>query len=362
MMEDSFLSMLQELAVGQLVRRESGETDRNGQPAYSLAIHRSLQEGLLLKLNRDITRRQLAFERVITILWGTRPSPSPLLQPAARLWPFAQQTLPHLLNTVKAYGRSRPPIKPPLLFAELLGDVGEIITYDRGFTVIDARTLLKKAEEVLDNLQQPFATPLRGKILTALGRCTDALGISERAEGYQVRQKALAVHQELWKGIPQARRGTEDDRLLFNAEADIVYSLQNENRFDEVNAICKRCRQMYEEWGTEEERPYEWAKYHNHMAYFFLNKGDTQKATNYSRRGYELMTKVSPAEQLALRYRFDLANVMYQNREAFEAIVEQRAVLELCMEEYGNSNLWTLQCRLNIGIMSYLAVDLDEAE
>ena len=203
--------MLAELAVGQLIRRGSDEIDQQGQQLPILTIHRSLQEGLLLRLNREPERRQVSFERAVSILRESFYHPSNQKQREEEIWPLAQQILPHLQNVVIAFNRSHPPIQPTLPFAELLADVGGIEMYNRGFAV-DARILLQKADKILGDLQGPSATPLRADVLTLLGLCNDALGISERAESHEVRQRALELRQELFDSIPRSKRTLQDEK------------------------------------------------------------------------------------------------------------------------------------------------------
>ena len=356
-----FSSMLGELAVGQLVRRESGETDQPGQQLSVLTIHRSLQEGLLLKLNQDPQRRQLSFERAVSLLREFYPCRSIMEQGEEDMWPRTQQILPHIQNVIKAFDRSHPPMLPVLRFAELLADVGGIEMYDRGFAA-DARILLRKADELLDNLKEPSMTTLRAEILTILGLCNDTLGISERAESFRVRQRLLTIRKQLLRKIPAANITTEDEKLFFKAEADMACSLQNSNCFQDLKSLCEKCRFKYLDWGNEENFPCEWAKYHNHMASVFLFKGDTKRATESSKTALNLMIKALPNSRLAVNHRFIWANIIFQNDEHLTAIEEQRKVLKLRIEECGESNLLTLQCQLNIGIMLHLSKQNQEAE
>ena len=56
----SYFSMVKDLSIGQLVHRET-----TGDKTY-LTIHRSLQEGLMQKLNHDSFQRQMAFDRAVS--------------------------------------------------------------------------------------------------------------------------------------------------------------------------------------------------------------------------------------------------------------------------------------------------------
>lgn len=347
--------MLKEISAAEFVQREKGET------CYYLTTHRSLQVGLLLKLNKDAGRRQEAFERALSLLREVVPPPSHVLQADAETWPSTLKVLPHLLSLVEAFDQAQPRIEIPLLFPELLTDVGGMNMYDRGFTA-KAQVLLKKAEETLDVLKSPLNTTLRGNVLTLLGLCTDTLGISERANGLKVRQRGLEVRKKYFATVDRKDREREDEILLFNAETDLACSLQQLNSLEEVGKICKRCLKEYRSWGNEEQYPYEYAKYHNHMAYVFLFDGNTQKATESAKKGFELMARGSPGAQIAVTFRFDWATIRFQNGETASAISEHKIILESRVQECGDYNILTLQSRLIIGIMFFWEEKYVEAE
>ena len=63
-----------------------------------------------------------------------------------------------------------------LIFAELLADVGGMDLYDRG-RLHEAYKLSNKAVAILDAIEAPLATPLRGDALAIVGVCTDVMGI-----------------------------------------------------------------------------------------------------------------------------------------------------------------------------------------
>lgn len=359
-MKVRYMTILQELGEANFIGREPGEKDEQGNRIHYLTIHMSLQEGLLLKLNSDTGRRQAAFERVTILLRETYPTPNPWQIPDASKWPLTLKVLPHLLNLVRCFDRSDAPIQLHLQFAELLADVG-IELYDRGFTS-DAWTLSEKAGEILNSLQQPMETQLRGNILTVRGLCTDTLGISKRAEGLEVRQRALQVRKKVFDDIHRSNITPNDEILLYNAETDLACSLQNFNRLEEVADICRKCYLKYRSWGTEEQYPYEYAKFYNHMAYVLRERGDTQEANRHSERGYELMSEGAPGTQITETFRFDWATIMFQSGDVDRAIREHKIVLDSRIQGCGKFNLLTLQSRLILGIMYYFIGDYNQAE
>ncbi|KAL6720760.1 hypothetical protein ACLMJK_002685 [Lecanora helva] len=362
MKKSRFTSVVTELAVGQLVRRERREGQKKGKQTYFLSIHKSLQEGLILKLNKDTKRRQRTFEKVVDLFRVSYPTRSRLEQSGPKIWSLTQKVLPHVLHMIKILDRSQSCIDPPLCFAELLADVGGINLHKQGFTE-DARTLLKKANEILDYRKEPIETTLRGDILTVLGVCNDSLGISNRAEGLEVRRKALEIRQKVYNNIPEPQRDIKDELAVIEAEEELTCSLQNFNSFQEVRVIWKRCRQKYEHLGEDVEFGFNLlGKYHSRMAYVYCYEGNVEKAKEYARHGREYVSQAVSTKALDVDFSFEYANLLFQLGDHDRAIELQIEVLEARIKECGNSNVLTMQSRLNIGIMKYLSDKLLEAE
>ena len=347
--------MVKDLSISQLVHRET-----SGDRIY-LTTHRSLQEGLIHRLNKDTDTRQKAFERATLLLRETFPSPSRLQQAEVDKWPLIRLVLPHLLSLTSAYIRAEPEIRGSLLFAELLADIGGMNLYDRGF-VKDAQTLLRTAETTLDKLHHPKDSRIRGDILIVLGLMTDHVGITQRLEGLDTRLRAMEIRQNCFSQIPADEVTTDDEILLYNSYTDLACSYQQLNRFDEVETYCEKCLQKYETWGKEEEYPYEHAKYHHHMAFVHIYRQETTKAVQSGKRAADLMALAVPGAQLATIYRFDWAVFLFQNGETDRAIEEHKAIFNERVKECGKLNLLTIQSRLMLGIMYFCKGDLDEAE
>ena len=347
--------MIKDLSISQLVHRET-----SGDRAY-LATHRSLQEGLMQQLNKDTATRQKAFERAALLLREIFPSASRLQQAEVDKWPLIRQVLPHLLSLTSAYTRADPNIQGSLLFAELLADVGGMNLYDRGFSR-DAQTLLKAAESILDDLGYPENSRIRGDILIVSGLATDHIGITERLQGLEKRLRAMEVRQNCFSQISADKVTVDDEILLYNSFTDLACSYQQLNRFDEVEKYCGECLQKYKTWGNEEEYPYEYAKYHHHMAFVQIYRKETNKAVESGRKAADLMALANPGAQLATIYRFDWAVFLLQNGDTDRAIEEHRNIFNERVMECGNLNLLTIQSRLMLGIMYFRKNDLDEAE
>ena len=352
---DRYLCCIAELADGQLVKREC-----DGDRMY-LSIHRATQKAMLSKLNNEPDRREIAFSRVVNLLRENFPSPSRLQIAEAHVWPLIKRVLPHLQSTLLAFERARPAMVGSLVFAELLADVGGIDLYDRG-RIHEAYKLSSKTVAILDELGAPLATPLRGDALTVIGLCTDVMSIDNRIEGLEVREKCLDVRRRCYDMIPSGYIAVHDRIRLYNSYTDLLCSLQHFNDFERIEQIAEECHLQYKSWGDENEFPYEYAKYYNHMAYVFLYRGKSANAVDFAKKGFELAEMATPGTQLAALYKCDWANILFQYGDVEGSLRVHKEVLKTRKRECGEVNVRTLESRLNIGIIHYFRGQLDQAE
>ena len=316
---------------------------------------------MLHKLNNEPDRRETAFCRVVNILRESFPSPSKLQIAEAHVWPLIKRVLPHLQSILLAFERAQPGIAGSLVFAELLADVGGMDLYDRG-RIHEAYKLSNKTVAILDALGAPLVTPLRGDALTVIGLCTDVMSIDKRLEGLKVREKCLDVRKRCYDMIPPEDITVHDRVRLYNSYTDLACSLQHFNDFSRIEQIAQKCFVQYKSWGDENRFPYEYAKYYNHMAYVFLYEGRTAEAVDFAKKGFELAEMATPGAQLAVLYKFDWANILFQHGHTERSLKAHQEVLRFRKRECGAENVRTLESRLNIGIILYFRGQLDQAE
>ena len=314
---------------------------------------------VLLNLKQSIDEQQGAFDRILVILREAflRPSHHQQLGGA---WGFKHNVLSHLHNVMVIVDQSQPQIEVSLAFAEFLVGVGTDIV-DRGFTS-ESKFFLEKAEEALDCLRLPLEDNLRRKIMAVRGICTDAVGISTRAEGFALRQKCLNAIEEDSIDTPLGARSMPQAILLYNARTDFAYSLQHLNQLQRLKKICHSNLSILTLHGEEDDLPREYAKHFNQLAYISLLDGDKGKAVEYAERAYRLTAQHMPNEPITTRFRFCWATMLFQIGSKENAIEEHKAILQLRVQEYGSSNLLALQSQVHLGIMHYLVGDNSQAE
>jgi hypothetical protein len=323
-------------------------------------MHRSLQEGILAKLNHDQDERSKAFNCALKALRRLIPRPSLLIHAEPEKWYKMEAYLPQLLSLRRAYSRSRPRMAGVFEFAEALFDIG-MNMWDRGLTK-DGQDVLRTAEEILDDINYPIITPVRANIHIVLALMRDDVGISGRAEALERRKIALDIRQALWDNKSIDERIPEDEILLYSALGDLSGSYRQINRFDEVRKLCSRIYTKYTEWGDIDKIPYEFAKYYNDMSFERAYYKDTSIAAFYARRAWTLMEVGDPTALLSNNYKLTWTIRLYQDGQRQLAIRELLAILAFRTQTVGSKNYLTLQSHLTLGIFHLFDQNYNEAE
>ncbi|KAL8904626.1 MAG: hypothetical protein Q9207_003147 [Kuettlingeria erythrocarpa] len=348
-----FFSAIANLRNSQLVKREGQKNE------HLLTTHRSIQTAILHKLDQNPDQRQISFQDTCTLLRQVLPRPSPLQQPESDKWPRIQMFLPQLLSLEKAYLQARPPMVCSLEVAVLLSDVGLNI-WDRGLAE-DARSLMLTSEKILDGIGCERWAMERSNIHVLLGILTDTVGITQRKEGLRYRESAQQIREHHIDSIPPDQLTLEDEIRYYNTITDLACSHQQFNRYDEVEATCKLVIDKYRSWGTEEEFPYEFAKYYHHMAFVLVYRGDTEAAVQHASHATELL-ELGSFGLLATLFKFDCATLYFQNGQNDRAIAEHEEVLQRRLLKLGRSNIMTIQSFLTLGAIYYFSHDVVHAE
>lgn len=267
--------------------------------------------------------------------------------------------LPQLLSLEKAFLQAHPPIEGSLELAVLLSDVGLNI-WDRGLAE-DARSLLLTSEKILDGIGYDQWAMERSDVHVLLGILTDTVGITQRKEGLRYRESAKKIRKHYIDSIPPDQLTLEEEIRYYNTITDLACSHQQFNRYGEIEATCKLVIDKYRSWGTEEEFPYEFAKYYHHMAFVLVYHGDTEAAVQYASHATELL-ELGSFGLLTTLFKFDCATLYFQNGQNDLAIAEHEEVLQCRLLKLGQSNIMTVQSYLALGAIYYFSHDLTHAE
>lgn len=356
--KNRYMSFIAELGEGRLVRRTSSGLH------YRLRIHRATQAAMLQKLSHDPEQRDLHFQKVIYLLRENFSEKSAMMKlqiAEAHAWPRITRVLPHLMTAFNFFERSWPDMKGDIFFAQLLSDVAGMDLYDRG-RIAEAYRVNQMVEKILNHLGYPRVSRLMADSLAIVGLCSDFMALSKRQEGLETRKQCVEIREGCFAEIPKDDVTMEDKIWLHNSYTDLVCSQQQINDFEGARKNLELCYPQYQEWGSEDEIPYEYSKYFNQMAYVLLYENDSAKAVEYAKRGYELVEQATPGAQIAVLYKFDYANILFQHGEKLGALAMLRDLLKVCKHDCGKDNVRTLEVRLNIGIVCYFLEQYDEAK
>lgn len=122
--------------------------------------------------------------------------------------------------------------------------------------------------------------PLYGDIDGTLGVMCDLTGVSRRAESRELRTNVVTIREKEYASISAETRTREDDIQLYNAKADYACYLLQDERASEALAIMEGCLQQYQSWGSEQEFPFEYAKYYNHAGIALMQLGRTSEGVD----------------------------------------------------------------------------------
>lgn len=338
------LEMTRILRRRQLVRRETS----GGEPF--LSIHRSLQWSILVDLSRVHDHRWQVYHRAFVLLRRGMPMSSPIQVPEPKKWPQFERYTPQILNLRTHCLWPEPPVDLPVDFAQILSDMGTYMWH--AGLVDDGSDALETAEHILDKRGVVEIDPLRGDILGNLGILSGFAGVSQRKKGMERRLEALKIRKEVYDEIPK-KKITQNERVrLYIAESDVAFGYLQEEKFEKVEEIMGRCLTQYKTWDTEDNIPYEYAKYYYTMSLVRASQGSIRQALDFSRRGVELVGKSAGEEHSVTQlWKFSLANLLYHSGDVAESLRVNQEVLSIRRRACGEFNAFSLESYSTCGAL-----------
>lgn len=324
------------------------------------SMHRSLRRGIRKKLSQDKSQQQLVFDQAVAVVREVFPQANPLQQPTPANWSEYQKLLPHLHALSDVYHNSRPDIKGSLDFAQLLLDAG-VDQFERGITH-EGILLLETAETVLDTSSHRSPEelhPMKADIHAMISMMYDDIGIEKRKEAFERRESALEIRRRAYENATNKRR--QDEIMVYASEMEYAISLLHYHRYAAAKPYMEKCLAKYHEWGSEEEIPFEYAKYYNKIGLVKMYEGDFDGAIRLSERGVQLMEKTG-YNLFASRFKFDMACIILQSGDSNRALEVHEGIYRQRVELLGPSNRLSLHSLYAIGAIHELEGRLDEAE
>lgn len=353
--QSRFRKMITQLTQRNLITSRQ-QSDRD---VYS--VHRLLQHRLLQDLTKKPKDREETFHLAFELIRERLPRPSLGVHDPAK-WNAFKEYLPHVLTLQRIYDDAVPPIAPSVELANLFKD-GGVHLWQRGM-IYDGLRLLKSAETILDLLDcQEDQMRIDIHIATAL--LIQYFGISHRKESKERFWKILQIRKKAaWASTNASIPTKEHGLLVCNSLADYGNSLLQFNNYKEAEPIYQDCHAKYQIWGTEEEIPFEYAKFYHHMAYCRMYHKDFDGAIKLAERAVELVSRPPGSPQLMMRFKFDLACIILQSGDIKKSLEIQEQILKarLMLQGNGKINYFTLQSYYAVGATYAHLQKWEEAE
>jgi hypothetical protein len=134
-------------------------------------------------------------------------------------------------------------------------------------------------------------------------------GIGEREEALKRRIGVLRLRLKLKEDSVSITR--DEEIKLYNAHSDLAFSLLEYNDYVQAQRLLDTCHAKYEEWGNEQEIPYEYVKYYNGMASIQMLQGHFEKAEYWAKEAAYLAGKMGNNSGV-LKWQFLRASIMLQ--------------------------------------------------
>ena len=222
-------------------------------------------------------------------------------------------------------------------FAHILSDMGTYMWH--AGLVDDGSDALETAEHIFDERGVDEIDSLRGDIL---GILFGFVGVSQRKKGMERRLEALNIRKEVYDDIPEEKITQDERTRLYIAESDVAFGYLQEEKFERVEEIMERCLTQYKTWDTEDNIPYEYAKYYYTMSFVRASQSSIRQALDFSRRGVELVTKSAGEEHSVTQlWKFSLANLLYHSGNVAESFRINQKVLSIRRRACGEFNVFS---------------------
>jgi tetratricopeptide (TPR) repeat protein len=326
----------------------------------TFSIHRSLQRGLRERLSRDRNQQQLVFEQTVALVREAFPQTNELQQPMPEKWLECQKLLPHLHALHDVYHANKAQLQGSLDFAKLLLDAG-MDQFERGVSH-EGLLLLNTSEAVLDALEDnpPEGAPaMKADIDAMIAIMCDDMGIEKRDEAFKRRRRALDIRVKTYEEAKSKTR--KNEILIYNSWMEYAISWLHYHRYAEAEPIIEKCMTKFQEWGNEDDIPFEYAKYYNKIALVRMYQGAFDDAIKLASEGVRLMEKTGYS-LFSSRFKFDMACIILQSGDTERALQVHKEVYNQRVNMVGLSNPLSLHSMYAIGAIHELEGRYEEAE
>jgi tetratricopeptide (TPR) repeat protein len=311
-----------------------------------ISVHRLVQETVLSRLARDPKAFQEAFQEASNIVQMQLPPSSRIQVPQPGAGYKYKKYMTQIMS-LSTRSQTLPLDNPSLDFAQLISDTGTFMCQNGLF--LESEALINTGMDVLER-SHVNNSELLSDLHILLGTIGDHVGVSHREMSLRHRAKALGLRRYGCHATESGGLTRLYDIRLWSAEAEYGCALLQEQRFTEAEALFDRCLMRYKSWGSEEEFPFEYAKYHSYMAFVRTSQGRFEEAIKLATHACNLqLMHEGPQSLLFLLYRFALANQCFYAGNHQHALDIHLNVLEFRRKLCGEHNPLTLESYSVIG-------------
>ena len=349
--------MIKELSRQRLVTVKKIE---NGEEAYG--IHRVLQHRI--QADMDDYSFADAFQKAFRLIRKRFPRAHPMQIPEPENMDVWRKYMPHIYSFHQVYKKHYPEHRRVPMEGVNLRELAELF-YDAAFyvwggqgTAYDGLPLLQSAEKILDEENVDANDRIRADILCITGLLLLNMGSSDRAVGNGKLEKAW----EIRKNVLEACRTEENDVLYQNATNDWSICLMNRYQFDEADKLIQGLLDVYKTWGSEEEEPFEYAKYYGNYSVVLMWQGKTDEAVASLERSLVLTEQFSGGKKSQYYRRlFLLACIHLQAGNFQKAFDIHYEVLKARLSLHGQHHESSILSMYAMGAMHHYMQDVGNA-
>ena len=307
----------------------------------------------------DEQNRNASFSRALVLIRNLIPR-------KARLELFSYQAstafkkyLPQVLSLFDSAQKPEPPLGETIEFVTLLSEAGTYM-WENGY-LKDCRRVMERAEQILHQIDSSSLDWECADINSTLGILCTSIGVSRRAEGLQRCREASEVRKRIENSYAEVPLAVEVETVC--AWADLARAYLEDEQFDGAEELMEKCKSYYQKWGTEEQEPWHWSRWYQHMAYVKTYRGEHVEAVTWAHRATELQEKATGnSSSLTQIYRFALAHFVYHAGDYPQALTHFKTVYNSCVQLLGDYNHLTQTSHFAYGMLQWINGNPDEAE
>lgn len=267
---------------------------------------------------------------------------SPLDIPEPEKWPKFELYVPQVLNVRTHCLWPDPPVELPVDFAQVLSDLATYMWH--AGLASEGHKALDTAIHVMDDEDVKREDPRRGDIEAKLGILMSFNGVSDRRETLEHRKQAWEIRHKEFEGKSANEITRNDEIRLYNVKCDLAWTHLHERNFAEALPIMEECYTKYQSWDTEEEIPFEYAKYYALTSVIFMGQGKPDVAVKHAERGSELVERAAGSQHpVTQQWRFVLGMMAFHAGAVSKSLEINENILDTRRNVLGDFNHFTLE-------------------